>query len=387
MGSLLFNTLLHEHLKVRIKFTLSILPFSLMFAVPVLSVSIEEVYKGFFEDVGFWIFGIFMVVGFYLGWSLNKVVAKLYGKWSLDQINKVLSMSEVPMEWYRKNGFSEYKALVEEELASTSTEHQSNMFVALRAGLIFYFFIGLSVVVFNPFIEGRAITQWNFFIWPAPLYAIAIGASVLISLKYSESKNIKDKQYFHSSSYFNEEVALQNDSINSTYPDYLNNTLAKIQLFVGIVISVFLIVLGGGMLNYALTDDTFDIPSKPELRLASGTLAKVEEKEEYITFRLEHSKSSDFDYLKRSGSYDYVSDVLTASEGKNISVLFTNHSEGRLVVYELKTEEKEIRLFEQSKRSLQIWRIISTVMSLIILIGGVFCVFGSWIEFKANKEN
>jgi len=349
---------------------------------------LEGIYKGALDDFSFLVFAIFMAVGFYFGWNINRVIARFYFKWSLDKVNRVFSMSEVPMEWYQKNGFREYKSKIEEGGIQTKAEHKSIQHLALRTGLIFYFGISFLVVVSNPYIEGRAITQWRFFLWPAPLYAIAMGIIALILLKYSDVKSIKDKEYFSNSLYFN-----QNDVFKVTKPDAINNILAKGQLTLGVLFCLFIASIGVFMANYAVTDNTFDTPSKHELINVSGILddtkEKEKEKENHITFKLERDKNSVYAYLKRAGSYDYVLNILKASKGKNIIVSFNrsdaNHSEHNKVVYELIIEKEDVRLYEQSKRSILIWQIISIVISLMFLSFGVLGIWGAWIEFKKSK--
>jgi len=346
---------------------------------------IEEIYKGSIDDVGLLGFTILIASGFYFGWNLNRVVSRRYCKWNLDKVNSVFSMSEVPMEWYQKNGFSEYKSRIEEEIIQTSTENKSTQYLALRTGFIFYFGVSFLVVVLNPYIDGRAITQWIFFIWPAPIYAIGMGIIAAILVKYSKTKSIRDKEYFENSPYFN-----QNDVFEVTKPDAINNILATGQLTLSVLFCLFITTIGIFMANYAVTDSTFDTPSKHELMNVSGILDDTKEKESHIAFKLEGDNNSEFSYLKRAGSYDYVLNTLKANHGNHITLSFNyldeNHSEYNKVVYELKIDEEVVRMYEQSKGSILIWQIISIVISIMLLSFGVLGIWGTWLEFKKSRE-
>jgi uncharacterized membrane protein (DUF485 family) len=381
MGNLLFNTLLYEHLKLKIKLILSMLPFSMMISSPFLILLLEEVYSGLMDEFGFSIIAVFMLVGFWIGWNLNRLIALRFLGWNAIKVNNVFSKSEVPIDWYNKNGFIDYK-LKQEERFSEDIEQKTGLYILLKTSLTFYVMLNLLIVFVNPFLDGRAITNWSFILWPSPLYSMLIGLLILGAHKFSVYKDNKEKLYYEGTTYFDVGKSQSEDVFTTAGTDRVNRFLAKGSLIFGGLLGAFVFILAFIIIKDVLYEPIFDVPNKDELLEFSGYADSVGNNEDSISFVL-HPSNQSFFYPKKAGAYDLVFESLKKAENKEISVLFANNDKYQ-TVYELKTEKKYIRTYEESNRAIVIWQAISLLIGSMLLFFSPFMIYGSWLEYKAN---
>lgn len=330
-------------------------------------------------------FLVLMLTGFYTGWSLNKLIAQKYGKWSSSETEAIFSKSEVPLSWFKEGGFREYSAKVKEWLENEENSENSSISISIKSGILFYILISLNLIVLNPLIEGRSINSWAFALWPAPLYAIGMTALIFIAHKYSFFSERKKRQYLKTTAYFKNDGETCFGTVQSKIDSKLDNFLTKCQLLFGIVTSTFILALAIFMTNYVVSDELFDIPPKEELQESIGHVLSAEKKDSLIVFDIAEFNFS-FAYPTNAGSYDKVLEVLKNRE--KVTVLHKEHlsnsQQQYTTVYELVSKNSNVRSYEQSKRSLTIWRVVSGILSLLFLAFGLLAFYGTRVEYKGS---
>jgi hypothetical protein len=392
MGRLIFNVALYENIKLSVKFSLSLLPFSMMICSPLLLIALGEWAETQIENFGFSVILFIMLSSFAIGWESNKLIAKWYFKWTSKKITLVFSNSEVPLDWFKINGFEKYRLGVIEEHEADDLKSTFIAYASIKSGLLFYIFLSCHVVIFTPFLDGHAITHWFFFLWPGPIYGVVLGGVIMLTIYYTSIKKHKFKQYIKASKYLNVDNSYSNETENVIHISTLGNISNYGRLLISGLYTLFCLVLGGMFIEYALFDDTLYVPSKISLQQFSGTVTSVEKKENYIEFTLS-SSSAIFSYPDRAGASDVVLDSLILGKGSQTSILAQNFSvqtaetlkKKPVKTYEIILENKALRTYEESSRAIIIWRVIAGLMGCMIFIFGIFMIIGTWIQYKEKE--
>jgi len=391
MGRLIFNIALYEQLKVNVKFWLSLLPFSMMICSVFSILVVGEWAERLLENYSFLLIPL-MLLGFSLGWESNKLIARWYFKWTTKKVNNVFSNSEVPREWYKENGFEKYRRGLIEEYETEGDEAVHPAYSASKSALFFYITLCCYFVIFEPFIDGRAITHWDFFLWPGPIYGVILGSTVLLSIYYTSHIKKRVKQYLITSTYLNFDKNECEEAKSSADLSTFGVVLNHGQLIINSLYTVFCLFLSVLTIHYALLDETLHVPPKESLQQVSGKIISVKEKDNHIDFTISSSPMT-FRYPKTAGASDEVFDSLKRHYGAHATVLNeilsyravdTNKAK-HIKAYEIHIENRIIRTYEQSLRSFIIWRVISGLMGFMILVFGVFMAIGTWLTYKEKE--
>jgi hypothetical protein len=398
MGNLFFNTTLHEQLKLSVKFWLSLLPFVMMFLIPSLLLLLpEDILEMGVGDTALTVMlpiFIILTIGASAGWAMNRLIARFYFRWFPQKIEDVFSKSEVPHNWFKLSGFEEYR---KEVLLSQAQQEEhlsrSKVKIAFRAALVSYLLFGGLTVIFIPFVEGMAISNWKFFLWPLPLFGLAFGA-LSIFLNYWTAYRFKiTRDYISGSSYLggisdnspSKSIASKTSLFDSLL-NYGNLAWSVLMLLVCIFISLL-------VFYYSALDDEFKVPPKSALVKVSGQISDVKKTEESIQINLSTALIP-YNYPKKFGSYDVVFNSLKGSTSQSISIYIkprAQSTEYKLAaenrkIYEIYSGNEVIRSYNEIKTSAYLHRIVYFVFGLLMLAGSGFMGLGIWIQFKqVNK--
>ena len=398
MGNLFFNTNLLEHLKLKIKFWLFILPFVMMFAFPGLLLLLpEELLDVAFGETALTIILPLLAcfsIGAFLGWEANKLIARLYFNWSSNQVRCVFSLSEVPLQWFKANGFEDYrKNALSIQKENEKQLSRNQLLVASRAALLFYILLSCYVVIVAPFLKGMAISNWSFFLWPGPLYGILIGTVTILSNYWTAYRINAIKSYISTSSYFNEQLDEQSKTEKSSQVTGFGLFLIYSRLVGGVAVTLFSLSLSLLFFHLSFFDDAFKVPDRDSLIEVKGELSSTQKTEKTIQLYLS-SDSKPYDYPKKFGAYDEVFDSLSSSEKARITMLVTpvtNWPESTpkdvmRKVYEINKNNYSVRTYEEVESSTFIQRLVTFVFGVFMLASTGLMGVGTWIQFKQDRE-
>ncbi len=135
-----------------------------------------------------------MLGGFWLGWQLNKLIARVVYGWSADKAYKAFNCSDVPVEWYKDPALAEMPAAVRQKNSAwATTRKQGKLSFVVKTGVCQWGGLMFLIMGLIPALRSEVGVQMLPLAMDALLWIVAGAIFGLLTWHLSERQFLKQQ--------------------------------------------------------------------------------------------------------------------------------------------------------------------------------------------------